>query len=139
MLSRSVLLLSLAISVPTGAARADFKLHEVNPPDGKSVLTTGPGNPMPIPRDTSAADDDEATPPDKPRVPYAQGFGHAVPLSFAARQIVPRNVTIRFGADVDQTAPVDWRGGRPWNLVMGAAVRPLHLHLTFSRTSVLIS
>ena len=62
-----------------------------------------------------------------------------MPLSFAARQIVPRNVTIRFGAGVDQTALVDWSGGRPWNLVMGAAVRPLHLHLTFNRTSVLIS
>lgn len=136
---RTALLLTLALSLPTGAARADFRLHEVKPGPGKSSLSAGSGDPLPVATDTSGADDDEAAPPDRPRVPYARGFGHAVPLSFAARQIVPRNVTIRFGAGVDQTALVDWSGGRPWNLVMGAAVRPLHLHLTFSRTSVLIS
>lgn len=141
--NRAVVLLALAGCLPGIIARADFRLqtalpasagHPISGNTASAISTT----PVPAPV-LPGTDDGTPVLAAKRKVPYARGFGHAVPLSFAARQIVPRNVTIRFGADVDQSLPVDWTGGRPWNLVMGAAVKPLHLHLTFSATSVLIS
>ena len=147
--NRAVVLLALAGCLPGTIARADFRLQTAmsasagHPISGNSDSATSSA-PAPAPAPASASvflgtDDGTPAPAVRPKVPYARGFGHAVPLSFAARQIVPRNVTVRFGAEVDQSLPVDWTGGRPWNLVMGAAVKPLHLHLTFSATSVLIS
>ena len=65
----------------------------------------------------------------QPRYPLARGFGDKVPLAFAVRQIVPPSVKIHFGTGVDPTTPVDWRGGRPWNVVLWSAVHPLGLHL----------
>ena len=35
----------------------------------------------------------------------------------AARQIVPEGTPVVFGDGVDRELPVDWQGGRPWNLV----------------------
>ena len=139
MSNRAVLLLALAACLPGHIARADFRLQAaVSAPAGRSISgNIGPETLIaPV---FPTADDGTPAPAVRPKVPYALGFGHSVPLSFAARQIVPRNVTIRFGADVDQSLPVDWTGGRAWNLVMGAAVKPLHLHLSFTATSVLIS
>lgn len=130
--------LALAACLPGYAARADFRLQTAAG-SGASAVPRQADAPVSVATNVPVTADEAAAAPDKPRVPYARGFGHAVPLSFAARQIVPRNVAIRFGADVDQSAPVDWSGGRPWNVVIGAAVAPLHLHLSFSRTSMLIS
>lgn len=59
----------------------------------------------------------------------ARGFGEQVPLSFAVRQIVPASVKVHYGKTVDQTTPVDWKGGRPWNAVLWSAIHPLGLHL----------
>ena len=131
---RTFVLVALAAYLPGYAAQADFKLQAAVPGAASAIVSSPTDSSAP-----AAKDIPELALPNKPRVPYARGFGRAVPLSFAARQIVPRNVAIRFGVDVDQSLPVDWSGGRPWNLVMDAAVKPLHLHLTFSRTSVLIS
>lgn len=137
--SRSLVLLVLAACLPAWTAKADFQLKDAGSATRVPAITGPVDSRPPAATGAQETDDAESVPLPKPRVPYAQGFGHAVPLSFAARQIVPRNVAIRFGKDVDQTVPVDWRGGRPWNLVIGAAVKPLHLHLTFSRTFVMIS
>ena len=60
----------------------------------------------------------------------AQGFGNQVPLAFASRQIVPPGVRVTFAPDVDQAAPVDWRGGRRWDAVLRAALAPLSLRAT---------
>ena len=64
-----------------------------------------------------------------PAVPLAQGFGDAVPLRFALRQIVPARATVRLAEGVDPDLPVDWRGGRRWDRVLADAVAPLGLRL----------
>ncbi len=69
----------------------------------------------------------------------ARGFGQAIPLRFAARQIVPPAFTVRYAPGVDQDAEVDWTGDAPWNRVLLAAVQPLGLHVTVGVKSVLIS
>ena len=40
-----------------------------------------------------------------------RGFGEAVPVHVAARQIVPEGISVVFGDGVDRELPVDWRGG----------------------------
>ena len=69
----------------------------------------------------------------------AAGFGQGVPLAFAARQIVPASVTVRFGRGVDQQVEVNWTGGRPWNRVLASAIAPLGLRMTTGPLTVLIS
>jgi hypothetical protein len=65
----------------------------------------------------------------------AVGFGRHVPLEFAVRQVAPRWVHVSYGASVDCEVPISWRGGRPWNQVLGGVLTPLGLHMTmFGRT-----
>lgn len=54
----------------------------------------------------------------RPTVSIAHGYGNDVPLSFAARQIVPTRVSVGFGPGVDPTRAVTWHGGRPWPQVL---------------------
>jgi len=74
-----------------------------------------------------------------PAIPIANGFGRQVPLSFAARQIVPAGVKTTFGPDVDQSELVDWTGGGPWVAVLRNAVQPLGLHVTLRSMAVSIT
>ncbi len=74
-----------------------------------------------------------------PGFTVARGFGQAIPLHFAARQIVPPAIAIRYAPGVDQDAEVDWTGDAPWNRVLLAAVQPLGLHVAVGAHSVLIS
>lgn len=73
-----------------------------------------------------------------PGFTLARGFGQAIPLRFAARQIVPPAIIVRYAPDVDQDVEVDWTGDAPWNRVLLAAVQPLGLHVTVGVKSVLI-
>jgi len=95
---------------------------------------------MLAPAHQAPAVSDPATSPDGGEIPakpairgpqfaIARGFGNQVPLSFAVRQIVPRDVKVHFGKDVDPATAVDWKGGRPWNAVLWSAIHPLGLHL----------
>lgn len=79
--------------------------------------------------------------PDKKKrtTPIALGFGRSVPLSFAVRQIVPRSITVRYGASADTDAPVDWQGDREWRLVLQDALRPLGLKLSLRGATAVIS
>ncbi len=74
-----------------------------------------------------------------PGFTVARGFGQGIPLRFAARQIVPAAITVRYAPGVDLDAAVDWTGDAPWNRVLLAAVQPLGLHVTVGVKSVLIS
>ena len=58
-----------------------------------------------------------------------QGFGAAVPLAFACRQIVPATIKVVFGKDVDPETPVNWFGGKPWAAVLRDALSPAGLTL----------
>ena len=73
------------------------------------------------------------------RFKMAWGFGNAVPMSFAVRQIVPGGVRVHYGAGVDPETSVSWKGNRPWNQVLAAAVYPLHLRIVTGTDTVLIT
>lgn len=65
--------------------------------------------------------DNASTPfrkPLKSHFSVVSGYGKAIPLSFAARQIVPAGVAVAYGPGVATDDLVDWTGGRPWNQVL---------------------
>ncbi|MDN3564328.1 hypothetical protein QWZ14_08105 [Paeniroseomonas aquatica] len=72
-------------------------------------------------------------------LPSVQGFGDAVPLHVAARQIVPEGTSLVFGDGVDRELPIDWQGGRPWNLVLADAIKPLGFKLARTASQVSIT
>lgn len=117
-----------------GTARADF---QINPGQAREQAPEplAAGNAVPL---APEAGSPVRRPPAAPRFRVAQGFGRSVSLGFAARQIVPPAVTVRFGAGVDPASTVDWSGGQPWNRVLAAAVQPLGLRIVTGTSSVLI-
>lgn len=125
-----ILGLALSISLP---ARADFQIgHTAAEPP---IILSSPTAATPTPRTYLASRARVAASGFK----IAQGFGQAIPLRFAVKQIVPAAVAVRYGPGVDPDADVDWAGNAPWNRVLVAAVRPLGLHVTMGAQSVLIS
>jgi hypothetical protein len=70
----------------------------------------------------------EATPP-APRYSIAHGFGNAILLAFAIKQIVPATFRVVYRGPVDPDLPVTWTGGWPWNQVLAAALRQHGLRL----------
>lgn len=105
---------------------ADFKI-EATPP-----LPAATQAPVPLATPTSSAplpSSPAARPAADWRPPVALGFGHDVPLAFAVRQIAPRWVQVSYGDNVDSRVSVSWRGGRPWNQVLGGILAPLGLHM----------
>lgn len=111
----------------TSAAHAAFLLEAPSPPSQA---------PIPLARSV------RHVAPAAHRAPLkfeeAKGFGHAVPLSLAVGQMVPADWAKEFGPNVALETPVDWKGGRPWNVVLKDAVEPLGLKLTFAANRVLI-
>lgn len=93
---------------------------------------------VPTPQSALDAPSDAATIPVVPKFKIAKGYGNNVPLEFAARQIVPTTVRLRFGTGVDRDALVTWRGDAPWNHVLTNAVRPLGLRVVTGATAVTI-
>ena len=117
--------------LPTGPAHADFVLGSARPGSMPAVL---PPQAVPAPKAAQGAAEQVA-----PRFKLARGFGDAVPLSFAVRQIVPTAVKVRYGAGIDPDALVSWTGNRPWNQALAAAVRPLRLRIVMGTNTVLIT
>ena len=115
-----------------GPARADFVLGN-NQPRG---LPTTPLSTAPT---VSENPQDVAKAVEVSRFKIVRGFGDTIPLSFAVRQIVPSSVKVRYRGGIDPEALVSWRGNRPWNRVLTAAVRPLHLSIVTGVDSVLIT
>lgn len=58
-----------------------------------------------------------------------EGFGAAVPLAFACRQILPKQIKVVYAQGVDTTIPVNWTGGRSWAAVLREAIQPAGLTL----------
>ena len=114
-------------------ANADFRVQGAEAQEGGAAapLASSPAHDGPGPRRTAQA-------AIRPRFAVAVGFGRQIPLSFAARQIVPASLPVRFMPEVDQDTLVDWSGGRPWNQVIAAAVQPLHLRAVVTVRGVLI-
>ena len=123
--------LTLVVVVPQ--ARADFQMR----PSGAALV------PIPPAMETAAAPEPPRRAsfeqPARPRFHAAIGFGTDIPLAFAARQIVPAGVEVRYGAGIDEDVLVSWVGGRSWNRVLADAVAPLRLRITVGTRTVLIS
>lgn len=117
--------LGIAASAP---ARAEFLLA----PSGAPPATVS----APAPGMASIAIPPR---PRSPSLPAAKGYGEAVPLHVAARQIAPEETSVVFGDGVDRELPVNWQGGRPWNLVMADAIRPLGLKVVRAPGQVTIT
>ena len=133
-LTQAVLALCLLTGQPI-TALADFQLRPGHPAEDVS-LPQGDGGLVPSTPEAAAAP--RRPPSQAPRFRVAQGFGRQVSLGFAARQIVPPAVAVRFGSRVDPATPVDWTGGQPWNRVLAAAVQPLGLRVVTGATSVTV-
>ena len=136
------LLTTCIIVAAASPAVADFQLQPTPFPPSE------PTNPVHDKALSAAPQGNEPARPDPPRhvvLPAAPrfgaaaGFGRGVPLAFAARQIVPPALAVRFGPGVDPDSAVDWTGGAPWNRVLAAAIAPLGLRLTVGATAALIS
>ena len=131
--AKALFLSPLALLVFHPVAHADFRIQPSPPSSNISVP-----DPDSSPSDSERGSEENLVPL-RPRFLVAHGFGRQVPLSFAIRQIVPHTTVVRFGPGVDPAAPVTWSGGRPWNRVLAAAVRPLRLRMTTVANSVTIS
>lgn len=105
----------LAVGCVSGTARAEFMLQATpsTPPPGTIGRTASTNHPQVLSERTRSV--------------VASGFGHAVPLRFAVRQLLPTNWHVRYGRDVDPDRLVSWEGGRPWDYVLRDAVKPLGL------------
>lgn len=69
----------------------------------------------------------------------ALGFGSDLPLVLAMRQFVPPHYAFSFDPAVDQGARVSWNGGRPWNVVLDDALKPLGLAAQVAEGTVRIA
>ena len=125
------LLLQITICFYGSVASADFRLQHAAPEDSTAFLPVSPVPDERVPKRQSQVTI-------RPRVFLAVGFGRQIPLSFAARQIVPASLSVSFAPDVNQDALVDWSGGRPWNQVITAVVQPLRLRAVVTARGVLI-
>jgi hypothetical protein len=106
----------------------DFKLGGMPP---APTTTQGP-RPLAPPEGQGASSAKPRTPPAHTDAAIAVGFGRDVPLEFAVRQVAPRWVRVSYGENVDRQVRISWRGGRPWNQVLGGVLTPLGLHMTMS-------
>jgi hypothetical protein len=112
-------LIALALIIPAVEGRAEFRVTST--PDASTAEPAQPSQLSPRPtRQTTSQ---------RPRS-ILRGFGTGIPLSFAVRQIVPPNVDVAYGPNVNpEQLTVTWRGGRPWLTTLRAAVAPLGLHV----------
>jgi hypothetical protein len=125
----SVVVLLLAVASPV--ARAEFLIAtparaSAEPP--RQTTQSPPANLGPVP-----------ALPSTPARPLVRGFGTQIPLSFAVRQIVPVAFTVSYGAGVDPTVLVSWRGNRPWRRALRNAVAPLGLRLVAGAHEITIT
>jgi hypothetical protein len=104
----------------------DFRIDGTPPPPAITQAPTPLAPPEP------PMDGHPAPPPGRRGPPIAVGFGRDVPLEFAVRQIAPPWLHVSYGDDVDGQMRVSWRGGRPWNQVLGGVLTPLGLHMKMS-------
>lgn len=66
------------------------------------------------------------------------GFGEGIPVGSAARQIVPQEFDVKFGAGVDEKAPISWSNAADWQSALSSAVAKKGLKATVSGNIVTI-
>ncbi|UZO94536.1 Hypothetical protein RMP42_05183 (plasmid) [Roseomonas mucosa] len=137
----TALLLTTHLLTPQ-ALSVDFRLSPSGPPQGPAVSTGRPvdGSPADVTENrTNSAPSVRRTARPSVFFTAARGFGTDVPLSFAARQIVPAAFSVRYADNIDPNAPVSWVGEKPWNRALQDAIRPLGLRMTLVQGTVTIS
>ena len=117
--------------LPVAPAHADFVLGSEKPASVSSTPTFAAQSAPELPA--------EAPERPVPRFKVARGFGDAVSMAFAVRQIVPPGVRVRYGVGIDPQTLVTWKGDRPWNQALAAAIHSLHLRLVTGIDTVLIT
>ena len=127
-MQRATLAAILATVCLTPAAHADFVVTGNAPsiPAAQAPPSQAPGATAP----------NAAHPPKTVHWLMAYGFGHHVPLRFAAEQIIPKAVKVTYGPGADPNALVNWKGGDTWNRVLRDAVHPLGLRLVMTHMAV---
>ncbi|MDB5491597.1 MAG: hypothetical protein JWO78_1446 [Micavibrio sp.] len=58
-------------------------------------------------------------------LPDAVGFGSDLPLVLGMRQIIPAQYAYAFDSGVDKGAKISWNGGKPWDIALNEALKPL--------------
>lgn len=66
------------------------------------------------------------------------GFGEGIPVGSAARQIAPKEFDVKFGAGVDEKAPISWSNAPDWQSALSSAVAKKGLKATVSGNTVTI-
>ena len=74
-----------------------------------------------------------------PAKPVAIGEGNDVPLRSALLDILPRNIHPTYTDTVDPDAIISWHGGKPWDVVLRAAVKPLGMKVAVKGNDVILS
>lgn len=125
--------------VPLLPVVCSFYCSAVSPADFRFVgpLSVDPPRVVSGRENDSGANDD--APAQRPMFPIAKGFGKDIPLSFAARQIIPNSFHIGFDDAVARNQTVSWTGGRPWPAVLHDVVHGAGLHFRTIGQTVRIS
>ena len=132
----------LASALLVTPAQADFVIKTVPATVPSPASLVGPGTVADEPhigledRQLPAVQPGVLMRPRLVRPPLVAGFGNQVPLAFACRQIVPASVRVSYGPGADPDRLVSWKGGDPWPLVLGRAIKPLGLHMVASRAKL---
>jgi hypothetical protein len=71
--------------------------------------------------------------------PVVNGFGTAIPLAFALRQIVPSGILVACNARIARHTIVTWRGGVPWNIALRHTLAPTGLSVSITPVLVRIT
>ncbi len=116
--------LALPVSAEPPASVEPIKMDVVSPPEIQ-----------PLPSSLPVQEEDA---PAAEIFPNVIGFGNGIPLVLALREIVPPQYAYSFDPSVDQGALVTWNGGKPWNVALADAVKPLDLGLEISGRTIRI-
>jgi hypothetical protein len=71
--------------------------------------------------------------------PNVLGFGSGIPLVLALREIVPPQYAYSFAPSVDAGARITWNGGKPWDVALSDALKPIGLGAEIAGTTVKIA
>lgn len=74
-----------------------------------------------------------------PAKPVATGEGNSAPLRSALMDILPGEVHPTYTEAVDPDAIINWHGGKPWDVVLREAVKPLGIVVAVKGDDVILS
>ena len=130
---RSIPLLSALSLAFAASAQAGFQF-EATPSAPQPVVGATPGFPSPYAHPQALPVAHPA--PDKP---VAIGEGSNVPLRSAVLDILPQDIHPSYTDAVNPDVIISWHGGRPWDVVLREAVKPLGILVAVKGNDVTLS